>query len=164
MENFNIQENPELTEELRKLKTTDPAHADVFNTLFEKLLNNDIYLNRLADAMVKKEDITHNIKEADPEKVAGADVTAELYLLHQSLPFTCEIMHNGDGFDINKPDLFGIYSCINLNSLPAAIVGWTNLICYGKIQQAMSYSDTGNTMYIRHYIYPSLTWTSWRTI
>lgn len=30
---------------LRKLETTDPAHADIFNALFQQLINNDTYLS-----------------------------------------------------------------------------------------------------------------------
>ena len=78
MGNFNISENPEFSEELRKLETSDRAHADVFNELFEKLLNNEVYLKRLANAMVEKDCITHDVKDADPNKVPGADVTAGL--------------------------------------------------------------------------------------
>ena len=78
MENINITDNAEFSEEIRKLKTTDPAHADTLNALFERLLNNDIFLNRLADTMVKKASIIHDATEEDPEKVPGADVTAGL--------------------------------------------------------------------------------------
>ena len=31
-------------ENLRKLETSDPAHADVFNALLEQLINNDVAL------------------------------------------------------------------------------------------------------------------------
>lgn len=30
---------------MRKLETTDPAHADIFNALFQQLINNDTYLS-----------------------------------------------------------------------------------------------------------------------
>ena len=78
MDNINISSPLLFTEELRKLQTTDKAHADVFNQLFEKLLNNDIYLNRLADAMVKKESITHEVTESNPNMIVAADVIAKL--------------------------------------------------------------------------------------
>lgn len=41
------------TEDLRKLETNDPGHADTFNPLFEKLINNDAYLNAKAKAIDK---------------------------------------------------------------------------------------------------------------
>ena len=78
MENYNTLNDPEFSEELRKLQTTDKAHAGVFNELFETLLSNDIFLKHLADAMVKKENIIHDVAEKDPEKIPGADVTASL--------------------------------------------------------------------------------------
>lgn len=38
-------DNPKTYSEiLRELTTTDPAHADTFNPLFERLINNDAYL------------------------------------------------------------------------------------------------------------------------
>lgn len=41
MANFNIKENPLFQKTMRKLETTDRAHAGVFNALFEILLDND---------------------------------------------------------------------------------------------------------------------------
>lgn len=40
----NFQTIPSYNDEMRKLETTDPAHADVFNTLFQQLINNDAFL------------------------------------------------------------------------------------------------------------------------
>ncbi|AKN32369.1 hypothetical protein Ccar_16465 [Clostridium carboxidivorans P7] len=38
--------NPVVTEQIRKLEVTDPCHADTFNTIFEKLVNNDVALKK----------------------------------------------------------------------------------------------------------------------
>ena len=48
MANFNIPENTEFTDQVRKFETTDPAHADLFNTVTEALLHNDVFLERMA--------------------------------------------------------------------------------------------------------------------
>ena len=43
---FDIPENPEFTEEIRKFETTDPAHADLFNAVVQELLENDVFLKK----------------------------------------------------------------------------------------------------------------------
>ena len=42
MANFEIPENPEFSTVMRRLETTDPAAAELFNAMFERLLNNDV--------------------------------------------------------------------------------------------------------------------------
>ena len=37
---------------LRRLETSDQGHASVFNTLFEALINNDLYLKDYTDAQI----------------------------------------------------------------------------------------------------------------
>ena len=55
MANFEIDEDQAaLIRELRKLETSDPVHANVYNALFEKLINNDAFLERLANKMIEK--------------------------------------------------------------------------------------------------------------
>ena len=48
MADFIIKNPPEYNPALRKLETTDPDHADVFNALFGQLINNDAFLAELA--------------------------------------------------------------------------------------------------------------------
>ena len=43
MADFEVEK--EYSEQLRKLETADPAHADLFNSMFSTLINNDAYLN-----------------------------------------------------------------------------------------------------------------------
>lgn len=49
MENFEIPENPEYTEQIRKFKTTDKAHADLFNATFQLLFNNEAFLKKMLE-------------------------------------------------------------------------------------------------------------------
>ena len=44
MANFEIPENPQFVQELRKFQTSDPGHADVFNKVIQVLLENEVYL------------------------------------------------------------------------------------------------------------------------
>lgn len=50
---FNIPENPEFTEEIRKFETTDPAHADLFNNVVQALVNNDVFIKKMAEQLFK---------------------------------------------------------------------------------------------------------------
>lgn len=52
MENFEAE--PKFTEQIRKLKTTDPAHADLFNSLVGALLNNDVFIKNIVDQMLQQ--------------------------------------------------------------------------------------------------------------
>lgn len=57
MANHNIKDPPEFNPDLRMLETTDPAHADMFNALFDILINNDIYLLNRSAARILRMDI-----------------------------------------------------------------------------------------------------------
>lgn len=46
--NFDIPENPEYIEAIRKFKAEDPAHAELFNAVIQVLINNDTWLKLLA--------------------------------------------------------------------------------------------------------------------
>lgn len=187
MANHNILENPEFTDEIRKLQTTDKAHADVFNGVFENLLNNDVYLKKLADSMVKKETITHDIAEDDPEKIPGADVTAGL---QDSIYSIDKIISNllgtgqGRGFayktmiDItktpeelldfpsklyfdNKPMAYVmIVNFLKGNSSPMLVIGYDHLYADGyAFQTAMMYNGIMKSRYAS-----SGMWSDWTVI
>lgn len=49
MANHEIKDPKQFTTDLRILETTDPAHADTFNPLYNALLNNDAYLKSKLD-------------------------------------------------------------------------------------------------------------------
>lgn len=49
MAHFEIQENPEYTEKIRKFETTDDGHADLFNTAFQALITNDAFLKKVLE-------------------------------------------------------------------------------------------------------------------
>lgn len=54
MANFEIPENPEYSEEVRKFEEEDPGHADLFNAVVETLLGNEVFLKKLADSLAKR--------------------------------------------------------------------------------------------------------------
>ena len=50
-QNFEIPDNPEFTYQIRRFKTTDPAHADLFNGVTQALINNDSFLKMVGDQL-----------------------------------------------------------------------------------------------------------------
>lgn len=56
MADYEVKEKPEFLATTRKLETTDRAHADLFNDLYQKLFNNDNYLKEDNDKKVNKKD------------------------------------------------------------------------------------------------------------
>ena len=75
MANFEIDEDQAaLIRELRKLETSDPVHANVYNALFEKLINNDAFLERLANKMIEKSMLCHVLDSVNAQQVLAADV------------------------------------------------------------------------------------------
>lgn len=49
MAKFQIPSEPSFSALMRKLEVTDPAHADLFNGMFQQLLENDVYNNKKAE-------------------------------------------------------------------------------------------------------------------
>ncbi len=52
MANYDIYYPLNFNSELRMLTTSDPAHADIFNSLFSNLLNNETFLKSLTDLLM----------------------------------------------------------------------------------------------------------------
>lgn len=46
MADFEIKDPPEFSAGVRRFEVTDQAHADLFNAVTEKLINNDAYLKK----------------------------------------------------------------------------------------------------------------------
>lgn len=53
MANITIKNPAEYDNKVRKLETTDKAHADIFNGIFEKLVNNQEFLKLITDEAIK---------------------------------------------------------------------------------------------------------------
>lgn len=73
MANFEVPEKPEFNNQIRKLEESDPAHANLFNAIIEALLNNELFLKKVQDALVEslKE---HLENETNPHKVTKEQV------------------------------------------------------------------------------------------
>ncbi len=69
MANFEIPETLEYIDQIRKLETADPAHADLFNMVFQALINNDAFIKKVAEeAIFEQAETRENI--ASGEKVS----------------------------------------------------------------------------------------------
>lgn len=76
MVNFTIPEQPDFNLEIRRLETTDRAHADLFNAIFQQLLINEAYLyGRSADTITNDQiDALGNLPpgEFEPGSTGGS--------------------------------------------------------------------------------------------
>lgn len=63
-------------DQIRKLEVTDPAHADLFNQLCQSLVNNDLFLKRMAQNMFER--ITNVDNTADADKPVSVPVQEAL--------------------------------------------------------------------------------------
>lgn len=108
MANFEIDEDQAaLIRELRKLETSDPVHANVYNALFEKLINNDAFLERLANKMVEKSMLCHVLDSVNAQQVLAADVGPKITAI------TNELKENVSVLNTKIADTSGIANTAN---------------------------------------------------
>ena len=94
MANFEInEEQAALIRELRKLETSDPVHANVYNALFEKLINNDAFLERLANKMVEKSMLCHVLDSVNAQQVLAADVGPKITAITNELKENVSVLN-----------------------------------------------------------------------
>ena len=100
MANFEInEEQAALIRELRKLETSDPVHANVYNALFEKLINNDAFLERLANKMVEKSMLCHVLDSVNAQQVLAADVGPKITAITNELKENVSVLNTKIAFD-----------------------------------------------------------------
>ena len=94
MANFEInEEQAALIRELRKLETSDPVHADVYNALFGKLINNDAFLERLANKMIEKSMLCHVLDSVNAQQVLAADVGPKITAITNELKENVSVLN-----------------------------------------------------------------------
>lgn len=71
MGNFTVKE--EYTEEIKKLEPTTPGHADYFNEIYQKLINNDAFMKSVTEKQAKMIQ-THTDDKNNPHSVTKAQV------------------------------------------------------------------------------------------
>ena len=151
MANFEIDEDQAaLIRELRKLETSDPVHANVYNALFEKLINNDAFLERLANKMIEKSMLCHVLDSVNAQQVLAADVGPKITAITNELKVNVSVLNTmidkkatiyrdqtdmGGKYDSNTvsvkwgTDSYGNYYIYILvdGTAVCALPGWTRL-------------------------------------
>ena len=103
MANFEInEEQAALIRELRKLETSDPVHADVYNALFGKLINNDAFLERLANKMIEKSMLCHVLDSVNTQQVLAADVGPKITKITDGLQKSISGLNTDLGNKLSK--------------------------------------------------------------
>ena len=71
--NLPVAEEPEFSAEIPAIRPDDPVHFAQMNAMFESLLENDVFLKRLANKMIEKSLIAHVLDCENSQMVLGAD-------------------------------------------------------------------------------------------
>lgn len=95
----------DFSQALRLLETTDPAHADTFNPLFERLINNDAFLKAFAETLAKDIFAAGFIVSGMVATINGStptqlDVTAGVAYLQQPSGGLARFEANAQSFDV----------------------------------------------------------------
>ncbi|MCM1233682.1 MAG: hypothetical protein NC489_26505, partial [Ruminococcus flavefaciens] len=77
MADFPIPENVEYSERIRMFEKEDPGHADLFNSVTEKLLCNEVFIKRVVDQLVQ-EIADLNSNKIDKESLDHVDNTHDI--------------------------------------------------------------------------------------
>ena len=141
MANFPIDETQKaVNQELRKIETSDPVHADVYNALLEQLINNDAFLERLAKEMIRQSMISHVLDSVNPNMVLGADVGPKITEITEALQQSITVLNtNFIHFDSD------IRTC--LNPLSSQYIAHASTSIVGKVSIFTWTADTVDTPY-----------------
>lgn len=71
--NLQVAEEPEFTRNIPGIDPNDPVHFAQMNGILEKLLGNDVFLDKLANKMIEKNLIAHVLDCENAQMVLGAD-------------------------------------------------------------------------------------------
>lgn len=71
--NLPVAEEPEFSAEIQGINPNDPVHFAQMNAILERLLENDVFLKRLANKMIENSLIAHVLDCENSKMVLGAD-------------------------------------------------------------------------------------------
>ena len=124
MANYEINEEQEvLTKAMRMIETGDPVHADVYNVLFSALLNNDVFLEKLANKMVQQAMISHVMDSTNSKMVLGADQGPVITKLIDKVQEQVTVLNTKTIFEKIPPKKGDLDTIANINS---ALDNWSN--------------------------------------
>ena len=117
MANFDILEPPELSLELRKLEPEDRAHADVFNELYDTLINNDAYLDKGLGQAKNDITLTGSVSGSGSVTVPDAleNTVLDMIIKGKSVQETTKGINMLDMYSAKGGTSGGITSVVNLD-------------------------------------------------
>ena len=121
MANHEINEDQDaLTRALRMIETGDPVHADVYNALFSVLINNDVFLEKLANKMIQQAMISHVTDCTNSDMVMGADQGPVFTKLIEKVKEQVDVLNTNQQNTENKvPDIrYGEFSTTSKTKIP----------------------------------------------
>lgn len=112
------------TDDIRRFKTTDRAHADLFNAVLEDLISNDRELSKSR---------TTTIVEAIATKWEGSSIFKQIInipnIKSSDTPIVSHKIEDGVSDVVTIKGLWKAYSCLDK---VAVYDGYIELICYRK--------------------------------
>ena len=139
MANHEINEDQDaLTRALRMIETGDPVHADVYNALFSVLINNDVFLEKLANKMIQQAMISHVTDCTNSDMVMGAD---------QGPVFTKLIEKVKEQVDVLNTNLLSGIQCavVNCSTDTPALYPWNTKNYDNSINFLITLSTDANS-------------------
>lgn len=136
MANITIKNPAEYDNKVRKLETTDKAHADIFNGIFEKLVNNQEFLKLITDEAIKHMEMSEI--HVTTENKRYWDDKAETSTATQS--------ENGlmSNIDKTKLDHIADKAEVNQNAISSVNAGGNIIEANGKTAQIAILSGSDN--------------------
>lgn len=151
MANYEINEEQEvLTKAMRMIETGDPVHADVYNVLFSALLNNDVFLEKLANKMVQQAMISHVMDSTNSNMVLGADQGPVITKLIDKVQEQVTVLNTKTFLDYSNLDRIFEASVNSIKNITFESDGW--VIAYTRTQKTpgtpfVRITSNGNAIY-----------------
>ena len=124
MSYFELSESPEFNSQMRKLETTDPAAAELFNALFKQLLENEVSI------------VNGTVMVGNADKLDGKDST-EFALVTDLTP----LAKTSDLEDYAKVASLSVYAKVSDLSVYAKT---SDLSIYAKTNDLSAYAKTAD--------------------
>ena len=142
MANYEINEEQEvLTKAMRMIETGDPVHADIYNALFSALLNNDVFLEKLANKMVQQAMVSHVMDSTNSNMVLGADQGPVITKLIDKVQEQVTVLNTKTFLDYSNLDRIFEASVNSIKNITFESDGW--VIAYARTQK------TSGTPFVR---------------
>ena len=173
MANHEINEDQDaLTRALRMIETGDPVHADVYNALFSVLINNDVFLEKLANKMIQQAMISHVTDCTNSDMVMGADQGPVFTKLIEKVKEQVDVLNTNDqnikkqlnGWRFETTTNIADFNQTNVSNVNRVLIGIINLTGYISFDInwiRLQFQCTGDDAVYCRIIYGSHTSAKW---